>query len=149
MIYFILFISVLTFCFSWYILYKMTIFVDKYVSRPSASYIPFRQSTVHGFNKQYMPTNQQINKALNDLSPMYADMGNDKNKIKVIIFNNMAYWIHENIFYSSQLKPNGDIDAETARPINVEGMSEKEVDLLMSILDDLRGQEDDGSSSGK
>mgnify|MGYP003331392437 FL=1 len=64
------------------------------------------------------------------------------------MFGNTAYWVHENIFYSAEIDEFGEIKTENARPIEVDGMSEKEIDLLMSILDDLKGDENDGSSSG-
>ena len=148
MVYFIFGISLLTFCFSWYILYKMTIFVDNYVSKPGAGLVPFRQSTIHGFAERYMPTNQQINKVLNDLDQLYQSPYGNEQRVKVIVTGDKAYWIHNNVFYSSLLTPNGEIDKDTSKPITTEGLSKEEIDILMEILDDLRRQENDDSSSG-
>lgn len=148
MAYLILTAAGLTFLFSWYILYRMTTFVDKYVSKPEFGILPFRQSTIHNFGKIYMPTNEQFNKAFKNISNNMNSHPSSLNKIKVIVFGNTAYWVHENIFYSAEIDEFGEIKTENARPIEVDGMSEKEIDLLMSILDDLRGDENDGSSSG-
>ena len=148
MVYFILGISILTFLFSWYILYKMTNFVDKHIARPGGAYVKFRQSTIHGFVRRYMPTNGEINELIQTGKSVRSHPSNDKNRVKVIVVDNTAYWIHDNQFYTSSVKEDGEIDLDAAVPVTADNMSEEEINVLMNIVDDLRRKEDDGSSSG-
>lgn len=148
MVYLILGISLLTFLFSWYIIYRMTLYVEKYLRKPDESYIRFRQSTIHGFVRRYMPTNGEITELIETGKSIMNHPSNDKNKVKVIVMGNTAYWIHNNQFYSSSLTENGEIDMDAAKPVTADGMSKEEIDVLMNIVDDLRSREDDGSSSG-
>lgn len=148
MVYLILGISILTFLFSWYILYKMTLYVEKYIALPDKSYIRFRQSTIHGFVRRYMPTNNEINTMIDAGKSFIDHPSNNQDKVKAIITNDRAYWIHKNTFYSSSLDDDGNINMEVAAPVVTEGMSEEDLNLLMTILDDLRRVDDEGSGSG-
>lgn len=148
MVYFILGISLLTFLFSWYILYKMARFVENRMSKPDNAYIKFRQSTIHGFVMRYMPTNNDINELIETGQKMFSHPSNYKNRVKVIVMGDAAYWIHNNQFYTASLKENGEVNMESAVPVTADNLTEEEINVLMNIVDDLRSKEDDGSSSG-
>ena len=60
-----------------------------------------------------------------------------KNMLKVIITEGKAYWILDNVFYSANAV-NGRVDENTVEVLNFENMPNKELDKMLSILDDLK-----------
>ena len=60
-----------------------------------------------------------------------------KNMLKVVIADGSAYWILNNVFYTANAI-NGRVDEETIKPIDIENMPTKELDKMLSILDDLK-----------
>jgi hypothetical protein len=60
-----------------------------------------------------------------------------KNMLKVIITEGKAYWILDNVFYSANAV-NGRVDENTVEALNFENMPNKELDKMLSILDDLK-----------
>ena len=64
------------------------------------------------------------------------DKARKKNIIKVAITENKAYWVHENIFYESDVV-DGYVDSENSRPIDAHKLSQKELNKLMDILDGI------------
>jgi hypothetical protein len=71
----------------------------------------------------------------------------DKTNIKVIIFDNDAYWIKDNIFYKAPLV-NELIDKEAAEQVDTMGMDKVQLDKMLFIMDKLReGFEDDSRRS--
>ena len=74
-----------------------------------------------------------------------------KNMLKVVITEGKAYWILDNVFYTANAI-NGRVDEETIKPLDIEGMPTKELDKMLSILDDLKqgvGPNDSGSAGNK
>jgi len=74
-----------------------------------------------------------------------------KNMLKVVIENNKSYWILDNVFYTANAI-NGRVDENTAKPLDIENMPTKELDKMLSILDDLKqgvGPDDSGSTGNK
>lgn len=74
-----------------------------------------------------------------------------KNMLKVVITEGKAYWILDNVFYTANAI-NGRVDEETIKPLDIENMSTKELNEMLSILDDLRqgvGPNDSGSTGDK
>ena len=70
-----------------------------------------------------------------------------KNMLKVVIADGSAYWILNNVFYTADAI-NGRVDEETIKPIDIENMPAKELNKMLSILDDLKqGVEPNDSSS--
>ena len=55
--------------------------------------------------------------------------------IKAAVYEDKAYWVHENVFYESEVMR--EPDWETARPINTMELSPKELNKLLVILDEL------------
>lgn len=56
--------------------------------------------------------------------------------INVAVFDNKAYWVHENIFYEADII-NNEISKETSRPVNVFEMSPYDINKMLFILDNL------------
>ena len=74
-----------------------------------------------------------------------------KNMLKVVITEGKAYFILENVFYVADAI-DGRVNEETTRPLDTENMPTKELDKMLSILDDLKqgvGPNDSGSSGNK
>jgi len=72
----------------------------------------------------------------------------DKTNIKVIIFDNSAYWIKDNIFYKAPLV-NQLIDKDAAEQVDTMGMNKVQLDKMLFIMDKLReGIKDDSRGSG-
>jgi hypothetical protein len=72
----------------------------------------------------------------------------DKTNIKVIIFDNSAYWIKDNIFYKAPLVDQL-IDKEAAEQVDTIHMDKVQLDKMLFIMDKLReGINDDSRGSG-
>lgn len=56
--------------------------------------------------------------------------------VSVIIVDDMAYWVIDNIFYCAKYH-NGEIDTDTTQPVETENMSKDDIDKMMFILDKL------------
>ena len=68
--------------------------------------------------------------------------------IKVIVLDDQAYWVSNNTFYVAEAI-NGEIQLHTARPINTNGLSKKDLNKMLFILDSLKnGSKNDSSSTG-
>lgn len=61
----------------------------------------------------------------------------EKTNIKVIIVNNEAYWIKDNLFYVAEIY-NNDIQKETARIVDTMHMDKVQLDKMLFIIDQLR-----------
>ena len=55
--------------------------------------------------------------------------------IKVAVYGERAYWVHNNVLYESEVSREPDF--ETARPIDTMKLSSKEMHELFEILDEL------------
>jgi hypothetical protein len=73
----------------------------------------------------------------------------DKNvNIKVIIMDDQAYWIKDNIFYMADMHY-GNVDKETTRKVDTMAMNKVQLDKMMFIIDKLREEAfDDRGGSG-
>lgn len=58
-------------------------------------------------------------------------------EVEVAIINNKAYWIKNNLLYTSKVNEFGDIDIKNAAPIDVFSLSNKEMQMLLKIVDSL------------
>ena len=70
-----------------------------------------------------------------------------KNMLRVVIEEGSAYWILNNVFYTANAI-NGRVDEETIKPLDIENMPVKELDKMLSILDDLKQGVGPNDSSG-
>jgi hypothetical protein len=72
----------------------------------------------------------------------------DKVNIKVIILDNNAYWIKDNVFYKAEMV-NELIDKDSAEQVDIMGMDNIQLDKMLFIMDKLReGIDDDSRGSG-
>lgn len=63
------------------------------------------------------------------------DLYGDYETIRVAVYEDRAYWVMDNVFYESDVIREPDF--ETARPIETMDLSPKELNKLLTILDDL------------
>lgn len=59
-----------------------------------------------------------------------------KNIIRVGMVGNKAYWVHDNIFYESDVV-NGYIDNMAARPVDAYNLTGNQLRRLLEILDNI------------
>jgi hypothetical protein len=72
----------------------------------------------------------------------------EKDRIKVIVIDEKAYWVSDNVFYVADAIE-GDPIPETAIPLDTKQMSNKEINKMLFILDNLKnGKSDDSGSTG-
>lgn len=73
----------------------------------------------------------------------------EKDMIKVIVMENQAYWVSNNTFYVAKAFE-GEVLPDTAKPVDIENMSRKDIDRMLFILDNLKNgkEKDDSSSAG-
>lgn len=106
--------------------------------------VRYKQSDIHQTILNLMPQKLNSKKEIESQSAKHAA----STMIKIIVVDSNAYWIKDNVFYSAKTD-SGDIVENTAEPVNVLGMSKKDMDKMLFILDNLqKGKEDDSSSSG-
>jgi hypothetical protein len=109
--------------------------------------IKYRQSDMYEMMKDAIPKRRFDKTKFITQSQKHIQ----KNMLKVVIEKDKAYWILDNVFYTASAI-NGRIDEDTAKPLDIESMSTKELDKMLSILDDLKqgvGPDDSGSAGNE
>ena len=72
----------------------------------------------------------------------------EKQTTKVVILDQKAYWISNNIFYVGEAV-NGKVRPETGQPLDTSNMSKREIEKMLFILDNLKnGKINDSGSAG-
>lgn len=95
--------------------------------------LPFRQSVLHQILKHSMPTNAELKAKIDTQSRIRSREG----VVKVIQTpDRKAYWVENNIFYYAEVV-DGQFDPTNGKPVDTNGLSNKEVDKLLFILDNL------------
>lgn len=129
----------LTFIVSWLI-----IKVIRKNARKSFSKTLYRQSDIHSLMKYFFSLN--INN--NEKPPSQLTKRRERDMIKVIVMGNLGYWVSENIFYVAEAI-DGEVIPQTAKPVDTNSMSRKDLDKMLFILDSLKnGKKNDSSSAG-
>lgn len=96
---------------------------------------------IHRFNHGKKYSRKIMNKT-------QSKMHHDKTNVKVIILDNQAYWIKDNIFYKAPLDGQS-IDKESAEQVDTIHMDKVQLDKMLFIMDKLReGINDDSRGSG-
>ena len=106
---------------------------------------PYRQSDMHEILKYFFSLNvKEKDKPLSQFQKRL-----DESMLKVIVVENKAYWVLNNVFYVADAFEN-QVNPETAKPVDVEDMSRPDMEKLLFILDSLKDGEveNDRSSSG-
>ena len=107
----------------------------------------YRQSSIYEIVKDVVPKQRFDKPKVITQSQRHIQ----KNMLRVVIAEGSAYWILNNVFYTANAI-NGRVDEETIKPLDIENMPTKELDKMLSILDDLKqgvGPSDSGSAGNK
>lgn len=106
--------------------------------------IRYSQTHIYELIKPLIVT-KEINKVVKNSQ---AKVYNEKINIKVIIMENVAYWIKDNIFYMANMV-DGFVDKDTTRTVDTMAMDKVQLDKMLFIMDRLReGKRDDSSGTG-
>jgi hypothetical protein len=106
--------------------------------------IAYRQSDIHERIKDFIPEIVNNKKTIESQSQKHAA----STMIKIIVIDDKAYWVKDNIFYYAKTH-NGDIVSETTEPVDVSLMSKDDIEKMLFILDNLRkGKEYDSGGTG-
>lgn len=60
----------------------------------------------------------------------------DRETIRVAVYDEKAYWVYENVFYQAEVTKEPDFS--TAEAIDTMSLTQKELNELMAILDELQ-----------
>lgn len=103
----------------------------------------YRQSDVHKLLKYFFSISLINNNNFTQLTK-HKQQG----MIKVIVLGNQAYWVSNNKFYVAEAI-NGEVQKNTAKPVDIDSLSKVDLDKMLFILDSLRdGKRNDSGSSG-
>ena len=103
----------------------------------------YRQSSIYEMVKDVVPKQRFDKPKVITQSQKHIQ----KNMLRVVIAGGSAYWILDNVFYTANAI-NGRVDEETIKPLDIENMPVKELDKMLSILDDLKQGVGPNDSSG-
>ena len=107
----------------------------------------YRQSSIYEMVKDVVPKQRFDKPKVITQSQRHIQ----KNMLRVVIADGSAYWILNNVFYTANAIK-GRVDEETIKPLDIENMPTKELDKMLSILDDLKqgvGPNDSSSTGNK
>jgi hypothetical protein len=108
----------------------------KYFAKPV-----YTQSSIHQIVKSFLP--KDLFEVPKMLSQSRKHVRN--NTVKVLIIEDSAYWVHNNMFYVADTL-DGAVDSETVRPVDTNNMSKRDIDKMLFILDSLKNGNSDDSS---
>ena len=103
--------------------------------------VVYTQSDIHSIVKHFIP------KDLFDepKRPSQARKHLKNNSVKVLMIEDHAYWVHNNMFYVADIA-NGLVNPETVKPVDTSNMSNRDIDKMLFILDSLKNGNSDDSS---
>jgi hypothetical protein len=126
---------------SWFIIKITTKRRNKAFSRTL-----YRQSDLHRIMKKFF--SQQLIPDLNANRSSQLTKRREKDTIKVIVIDEKAYWVSDNVFYVADAV-GGNLIPETAKPLDTKQMSNRDVSKMLLILDNLKdGKLNDSGSTG-
>jgi hypothetical protein len=126
-------------------IFSSIIIIIKKINNRNNSYAIYRQSDMHNMLKYFFSLNIETQgKPASQLTKRL-----EKDMIRVIVVGSQAYWVSDNTFYVADAL-DGEVDTETAKPVDVQSMSKLEVNKMLSILDSLTNGKvgNDRSSTG-
>jgi hypothetical protein len=112
--------------------------------RKNFNKVLYRQSDMHNILKDFFFKDIGNDKVFTSQSTLWKE----KQTTRVVILDEKAYWISNNIFYVGE-SVNGKVKPETGQPLDTSNMSKKEIDKMLFILDNLKnGKINDSGSAG-
>jgi len=105
--------------------------------------IVYSQSNVYELIRPFIPDS-----LIRQLAPSQSSKHYDKIFTKILVVDEMAYWIKENTFYSASLV-DGNVDKATAKPVDTMAMDKVQLDKMINIIETLtKGNFNDYRNSG-
>ena len=110
-------------------------------NKKSFAKVVYSQSDIHQIVRHFLPK---------DLFEMPKPVSQarkhvKKNTVRVLIIEDQAYWVHDNMFYIADTAE-GLVNADTVRPVDTHNMSKRDIDKMLFILDSLKNGNSDDSS---
>ena len=110
-------------------------------NKKSFSKVVYSQSNIHQIVRHFLPKDlfempKPVSQARKHVS---------KNTVRVLIIEDQAYWVHDNMFYIADTAE-GLVNADTVRPVDTHNMSKRDIDKMLFILDSLKNGNSDDSS---
>lgn len=107
--------------------------------------VSYSQSYVHSMISPYMLTNTEIL----DTKPTQASKHVNSLFVRIVIVENAAYWIKDNVFYMADMDGE-DVIKETARQVDTMVMDKVQLEKMMFIIEKLtEGRNHDSRNSGQ
>lgn len=106
---------------------------------------PFRysQSHIHETVSPLIPNLRDYKKFI----PRQSANQEERTNIKVVIFDNKAYFVKDGTFYCAEMN-GGEIDGANATLVDTMGMDKVQLDKMLFIMDQLRdGKKNDSGDS--
>lgn len=113
--------------------FSAKIFFSKEISKNKAPTFRYSQSHIHEIIKPLLPPMKFMIKKPDRQSSKHEK----KTNVKVIILDNTAYWIKDNLFYSASLD-NDKIDIDSTKVLDIMSMDKIQLDKMLFIVDRLR-----------
>jgi hypothetical protein len=103
----------------------------------------YRQSHIHEIISPLIPYIQNQKKVV----PRQSTNQEEKTNIKVVIFDNKAYFVKDGTFYCAEMHGT-EIDGANATLVDTMGMDKVQLDKMLFIMDQLRdGKKNDSGDS--
>ena len=103
----------------------------------------YRQSHIHEIISPLVPDIQNYKKVV----PRQSTNQEEKTNIKVVIFDNKAYFVKDGTFYCAEMHGT-EIDGANATLVDTMGMDKVQLDKMLFIMDQLRdGKKNDSGDS--
>ena len=124
-----------------FLLISKAVFKDLPEDKPVS--IRYSQSHIHSLMSPLLPKNIKFNNKKTQSMNHY-----NKHNLRVIMIENSAYWVKDNVFYMADLV-SGEVNPETTRVVDTMGMDSIELDKMLFIMDRLReGLDNDSGGTG-
>lgn len=107
----------------------LTTDLEEYLGGPG--FIQYSQSNVYELIRPYV-SNDMFVEPLVSQTTKYED----KQHVRVVLANNKAYWIMDNVFYVAD-EVDGFIDKETTRPVDTINMDKVQLEKMIVIVEAL------------
>ena len=113
-------------------------------NKKSFNKVVYSQSDMHNILKDFFFKDIDNDKVFTSQSRIWKE----QQTTKVVILDQKAYWISNNIFYVGEAV-DGKVKPETGQPLDTSNMSKREIDKMLFILDNLKnGKLNDSGSAG-
>jgi len=127
------------------IIIAIVAYVLKPLNNKKVSRIKYNQSHIFELVKPFLPEDVFIKKKAKKTQALEHQ---DKVNVKIIIIEDKAYWIKNNIFYVAEMD-DGNLQGDTTKQVDTMSMSSVQLDQMLFIMDKLRdGKDNDSGSSG-